>query len=33
MMNVPEGEIFYQDRGEGETLIPGEFSEIETSCK
>ena len=27
--NVPEGEIFYQDRGEGETLIPGEFSEIE----
>ena len=26
---VPEGEIFYQDRGEGETLIPGEFSEIE----
>ncbi|MDQ2087157.1 Stk1 family PASTA domain-containing Ser/Thr kinase [Herbivorax sp. ANBcel31] len=27
--DVPEGEIFYQDRGEGETLIPGEFSEIE----
>lgn len=27
--DVLEGEVFYQDRGEGESLMPGEFSEIE----